>query len=102
METATAKMEAQLKLWGLKIDALAAKTQKAGVRVGFDALIYVDELKALRAIAQARFDEFRAAGDAERERLEAEMRSAWSELDAAFKNPKPPPRRSRAASKTDR
>jgi len=91
MEATAEKMEAQLKLWSLKIDALAAKTQKAGVRVGFDALIYIDELKALRAIAQARFDEFRAAGGADRKRLEAEMRSAWNELDAAFKNAKPKP-----------
>ena len=93
MEAAVEQMEAQLKLWCSKIDDLAAKTQKAGVRIGFDALMYVDELKALRATAQTRFDEFRAAGDAERESIEAEMRSVWDELDAAFKKPKPPPRR---------
>ena len=102
MEAAVDKMEAQLKLCSLKIDALAARTHKAGVRVGFEALLYVDELKALRAIAQAKFDEFRAAGGADRKRHEAEIRSAWNELDAAFKNPKPPPGRRAAASKADR
>ena len=91
MEAAVEKMEAQLKLWSLKIDDLAAKTQRAGVQAGFDALMYIDELKALHAIAQSKFDEFRAAGDAERARLKAEMKSAWNELDAAFKNPKPSP-----------
>ncbi len=89
MGVALEKMEAQLNLWSLKIDDLASKTQVAGVQVGFDALIHVDELKALHAIAQSKLDEFRAAGDTERARLKAEMKSAWNELDAAFKNPRP-------------
>jgi len=102
MDAAVEKIEAQLKLWSLKIDYLATKTQMAGVQAGFDALMYVDELKALHAIAQSKFDEFRAAGDTERARLKAEMKSAWNELDAAFKVPKPSPKRRRAESKADR
>jgi len=89
MEAAVEKMEAQLKRWRVKIDNLTAKTQTAGVQAGFDALMYVDELKALHAIAQSKFDEFRKAGDTERRRLKAEMKSAWNELDAAFKKRKP-------------
>jgi multidrug resistance efflux pump len=89
MEAAVEKMEAQLKLWGLQIHKLAAKTQKAGARARFEDLMYIDELKALHAIAQSRFDEFRGAGDTERARLRAEMSSAWDELDADFNNPKP-------------
>lgn len=91
MEASVQKMEAQLKLWSLEIDDLAAKTHLAGTRSGFDALMYVDELKALHAIAQARFDEYRAAGDAERARLRATMKRAWDELDDAFKTSKPLP-----------
>jgi len=91
MEAAVEKMEAQLKRWSLKIDHLEAKTQMAGVQASFDALMYIDELKALHAIAQSRLDEFRTAGDPERARLRAEMKSAWNELDTAFKNPKPCP-----------
>jgi hypothetical protein len=83
------KMEAQLRLWGVKIDRLAAKTETGRVQARLDALMYVDELKALHAIAKSRLDEFRAAGATERARLEAEMKSAWEELDAAFKNPRP-------------
>ena len=91
MEAAVEKMEAQLKLWGLQIHKLVAKIQKAGARARFEDLMYVDELKALHAIAQSRLDEFRTAGDPERARLRAEMKSAWNELDTAFKNPKPCP-----------
>jgi hypothetical protein len=88
-------MEAQLKLWGLKIDRLAAKTQAIGVQARFESLMYVDELKALRAIAQSKLDESRAAGGAEQARLKVELKSAWDELSAAFQNPKPPPRAAR-------
>ena len=52
--------------------------------------MHIDELKALHAIAQAKLDEFKAGGDdRKRARLEAEMKSAWNELEAAFKKPKP-------------
>jgi hypothetical protein len=92
MQGAVEAMEAQLRLWSLKIDNLAAKTQVVGAKAGFDALMYVDELKALRAIAQSKLDAFRAAGGAKQMRLEVEMKRAWDELDTAFRNPKPPPR----------
>lgn len=87
MEPALEKMDAQLKRWSLRIDHLAAKTQVLGVRAGFDAHIYVDELKALHAIALAKFNEFKAGEDTRRVRLKAEMKSAWDDLDAAFKRP---------------
>ena len=89
MEPAMEKMEAQLKRWSLRIDHLAAKTQVAGVHAGFDALIYVDELKALHAIALTKFNAFKAGEDTRRARLKAEMKSAWDDLDAAFKRPMP-------------
>jgi len=91
MEAALEKMEAQLNLWRLKIDGLAARTQVAASQAGFDALIYVDELKALHAIAQSKLDEFKAAGDPERKRRKGELKKSWRELEAAFKNPNPSP-----------
>jgi hypothetical protein len=91
MEAPVEKLEAQLRLWSMKIDNLAAKTQMPGVQAGFDALMYIDELKALHAIALSKVDQFRAAGDTERVHLKVEMKSAWNELAAAFKNPKPSP-----------
>jgi hypothetical protein len=89
MDAALRKMEAQLKQWSLKIDILAVKTQRSGTQAGFDALMYIDELKALHAIAQSKLDAFKSAGDTERARLKAEMKSAWNELAAAFKKPQP-------------
>ncbi len=84
MEPAMEVMEAQLKRWSVRIDDLAAKTQVAGMHPGFNALIYVDELKVLHAIALAKFNQFKAEEDSRRARLEAEMKCAWDELAAAF------------------
>jgi hypothetical protein len=49
--------------------------------------MHIDELKALHAIAQSKLEEFRTAQATERARLEAEMKSAWDELEAAFRKP---------------
>ena len=91
MEADVEKMEAQLKQWGLRIEHLAAKTRKTGVPTRFDAIMDIDELKALHAIAQAKLDAFQATKDTERARRKAELKWAWNELGAAFKNPKPSP-----------
>jgi len=82
LEKAIEEMETRLRLWSLKIDRLVAKTQIAGAQPSFEALMYVDELKALHAIAQSKLDEFRAAIDTERSRLKTEMRSALKDLEA--------------------
>jgi hypothetical protein len=86
MDPAVEKMEAQLKLWSLKINALAAKTQTAAVPARWDSLMHIDELKALHAIAQSKLIEYKAVRET-RPRLKAEMKSAWSELDAALQRP---------------
>lgn len=97
MDAAVERMETQLRLWSSKIDHLAAKTQVAGVQTRFEALVRIDELKALHAIAQSKLIEFKAAilaaaaGDTKRARLRAEMKKAWNELDDAFNGPKSSP-----------
>jgi hypothetical protein len=84
MESSVHKMGVQLKRWGLEIDRLAAETQMAGVHAEFDSLLYIDELKVLHAIAQTKFDAFRALEDTRRARLKAEMKSAWHDLETAL------------------
>jgi 5-enolpyruvylshikimate-3-phosphate synthase len=79
-------MEAKLKLWRQKIDHLEAKSLKP---VSFDAVMYIDELRVLLAVAQLSFDQSRANGNAKRTDLEAEMTDAWSDLEDAFKKPIP-------------
>lgn len=85
MQTLLERMEAQLVRWGTRIDQLAARSLSS-----FDALIHIDELKALRAIAQSKFDELRAAPEIERTELQVEAESAFNELGAALRDPVPP------------
>lgn len=89
MQTAAKPLEAQLQRWSEKIDHLAAKTERVGP-VSFDALMHVDELKALLAIAKSKFDVFAAAPGLDQVRLEAETRQVFADLAAALKSPSPP------------
>ena len=97
MELAVEQMEAQLRLWGRQIGRLAANIQSTGRRARFDALLHIDELKALLAIAETTLVELKAVaataavGDTKHARLRSDMKVAWDELAAAFNNPNPSP-----------
>ena len=84
MELDVGTMEKRLKAWGARIDRLFAVAAKAGPGARIELRLQIDDLKVKRATAQARFDEFQAAGIAERARLGAGVESAWNELEAAF------------------
>lgn len=91
MHPVVKKMEAQLARWNEKIEQRAVRCLQKGGPVSFEALMHVDELKALHAIATAKLGELRAAGNADRKRIEAEMRSAGNDVAAALKRTMPPP-----------
>jgi hypothetical protein len=79
-------MEAQLTKWRLRIARLAGAVHGVGNRKDFDALVYIDELKLLHAIARWKLDEFKAAGGEERSVLKAGLNGAWSDLELALEN----------------
>ena len=83
-------MEAQLKLWSARIEHLAARTQQPGVRASFDTLIYIDELKALHAIAVAEYEAIRNAPAERRAELKAGRSGVWDDLGTALKVKRPP------------
>jgi len=87
MDPTVEKMGAQLMLWARKISRLADKAHNAGGTARFEEIVRVDELKALHAIAQSKFDEFGRAQGARRADLKDELTSAWNELDLALKAP---------------
>lgn len=86
MKTNIPKMEVQLAQWRLKIDLLAGTVHGIGTPREYDALVYIDELKALHAIARSALNEFRAATGADRQRLQPALMSAWGELKAALED----------------
>lgn len=75
---------AQLAIWGRKISELSEKAQRAGARARFEDLLFIDELKAMHAIAQTKFDDLGSATGPQRAGLEVEVQSAWADLAAAF------------------
>lgn len=75
---------AQIAIWGRKISELSEKAQRVGARTRFEDLLFIDELKALHAIAQSKLDEFGATTGPQRAGLEIEVQSAWVDLAAAF------------------
>lgn len=89
MEAVVEKVGAQLKLWGAKIDGLAARAEKAGSRARFEDLIYVDELKALHVIALSKLEELKTAGETRRTDLKVGVESARDELETAIKKSRP-------------
>lgn len=93
------KMDAQIKEWGAKIESLLARAEMAGEHVKADYRRQVEELKAKRLDAQARLDEFRAAGGEAWEAFRTGLEGAWKDLETSLKNirhedasPKPPTR----------
>jgi hypothetical protein len=78
------KMETQLENWGMTIEKLAARAERARGQTRTDLDYHVDDLKARRALALARLSEFRAAGDEEREDFMDSLESAWTDLETAF------------------
>lgn len=86
-EAGQREMETRLRLWQLEIDDLVARIQLSGVQAGFDAQMHVDELKALHAIAQTRFDALKAAGTGKRPRLQAELTVACRDFAAVLGRP---------------
>ena len=78
------KMEAQLKQWAARIDGLAAKAEKAGAQAKIEVRLSIDDLKAKRAVAQAKLDEFKTAGSEKWDGFKAGIERAWGEIETAF------------------
>ncbi len=84
-ETRLEKMEAQLERWSTRIDQLAARTEDAGALTTIGEHLRLDELRICRAIARAKFEEYRTAGEERRQSLRGGVEQAWGDLAAAMK-----------------
>lgn len=88
METVEAhvgKMEAELKSWGAKLDALVAKADAAGTEAKIDYRKRLEDVTASYKIAQAKLHKLQAAGSGKWETFKADIEGAWSDLELAFK-----------------
>ena len=80
------KMDAQLKLWSAKIDEFAAKLDRAGSKTSNHDRQRIIDIKAKQAVAQAKLDEFKAAGNEKWADFKTGIWIAWDDLEAAFQD----------------
>jgi hypothetical protein len=82
------RMETQLKVWAGKIDAFTAAAQESNDWARIDLRQHIDDLKVKRALVRANLDEFKAAGSNCRVGLQTDLKSAWKDLEGAFREMK--------------
>lgn len=84
VDKTVSKLEDQLKLWGAKLNELAAKADVAGQEAKIDARKRLDDLKAKIKVARAKLDEAKAAGGDKWDKFKSGIESSWKELEGAF------------------
>jgi hypothetical protein len=78
------KLEDQLKLWGAKLNELAAKVDVAGHEAKIDARKHLDDMKAKLKVAQSKLEEAKAAGGDKWDKFKSGIESSWKEVEGAF------------------
>ncbi len=79
------KMETRLKRWGAKLDKLVATAEDVDTDAKVDYRKRIADLKSKHRVAESKFDELKAAGDAEWDTIKNGVESAWGDLDVAWK-----------------
>ncbi|MBN1552674.1 hypothetical protein JW979_14460, partial [bacterium] len=82
-------LEAQLKQWGVRLEELAARADKAGSDAREEAKAdynkRVVDLKKKYTAAQKKLVEFRAAGDGKWDNFKSDVETLWKDIEVAFK-----------------
>src|ERR1051325_9468345 len=86
VDKTVSKLEDQLKLWGAKLNELAAKVDAAGKEARVDARKRFDDMKVKIKVAQSKLDEAKAAGGDKWDKFKSGIESSSKELEGAFKN----------------
>ena len=84
VETQVAKMEAELKQWGSRLDKLMTAAHATGADVKIDYRKRLDDLREKYVAAERRFTELKAAGNGKWEIFQGGVEAAWRELATAF------------------
>jgi hypothetical protein len=84
VDRTVAKLEDQLRLWGAKLNELAAKVDVVGQETEIDARKHLDGMKAKIKVARSKLDEAKAAGGDKWDKFKSGIESSWKELEGAF------------------
>lgn len=79
-----AKLEADLKGWGLDLTTFKARAEKASKESKAEYERHVANLRAKLDEGRARFEEWKKAGGAGTKEMQKGLEGAWAELRKAF------------------
>jgi hypothetical protein len=84
VDKTVSKLEGQLKLWGAKLNELAAKVEVAGQEAKIDTRKHLDDMKAKLKVAQSKLDDAKAAGGDKWDKFKSGIERSWKDLESAF------------------
>jgi hypothetical protein len=84
VDKTVSSLEDQLKLWGARLNELAAKADVAGQEAKIDARKRLDDMKVKIKVAQTKLDEAKAGGGDKWDKFKSGIESSWKELEGAF------------------
>lgn len=79
------RMEAQLEVWGRKLDEYAATEDRAGIETKAELGKRVQELKATYRAAKTRLVQLRSEGNDRRDLVMHGLQHAWTEAETTIK-----------------
>ncbi|WP_339642977.1 coiled coil domain-containing protein [uncultured Porticoccus sp.] len=80
------KLQAQLDEWGIEIDKLKAKADKAEAEAQLEYYRQVEELRSMQEESNKKLAELKAASDDAWQDLKAGIDSSWDSLSHAVKS----------------
>ena len=79
------KIETRLRQLGTKLDRLVVKADEAGTEVKIEYRKQIDHIKDKHAVVQGKLDAYKAAGGEKWDNFKVGVRTAWNDLEDAFK-----------------
>lgn len=86
LDTNPSKIEEQFKLWDAKLDVLVAKAKVAEKEAKIDLGKRIEAIKANRATAQSKYEEYKAAGSGKWDDFKSGVEGVWKDIEDAFKD----------------
>ena len=77
------KMHSKLDLWSAEIDKLSAKADQAGAEARAEYHKHIDELRAKKAAAQHKLEEFKQTSEGAWEDVKTGVELAWDAMGEA-------------------
>jgi len=85
VESRVGKMEADLRIWGAKIEALIAGAAAAGTGAKIDYRRRLDDIKTKYQIVEKKLAELKYVSSSRWEMFQDGIEKAWKDLEAAFR-----------------